>query len=336
MDELIDALKRPENYDEKVTSVELVQTHISFVFLTDHFVYKVKKPVDFGFLDYTTLEKRKFYCDEEIRINRKLCGEIYLGVVGINKDADGRIHVGGSGEAVEYAVKMKRLPEETIMTRFLEDGKITGEHLDRIASILSKFHRNVKTGKGVDEYGSLKQIRANWLQNFEQTRNLRGYVFGREEFDFIERSVNSFVENRKTLFDRRVEEGRIRECHGDLHSGNIFILPDGRPCIFDAIEFFKGFSCCDVASEIAFLAMDLEFKGRVDLSEQFINRYIEYSGDTEILELLDFYKCYRAYVRAKVVGFKLSDENVGEEEKKESEALAKKYFHLAKKYAARL
>ncbi len=332
----MDALKNPDAYDEKTSSVELVQTHISFVFLTDRFVYKVKKPVDFGFLDYTTLEKRKFYCDEEIRINRRLCGEIYLGVVEIKRNKEGNIRVGGLGETVEYAVKMKRLPEKTTMTHLLELDEVTVKHLDMIASILSKFHQNVKTGKGVDEFGSLKQIRANWVQNFEQTRNLRGEVFDREAFDFIEKRVYRFMEERKELFERRVEEGRIRECHGDLHSGNIFMLPDGRPCIFDAIEFFKGFSCCDVASEIAFLAMDLEFKGREDLSKQFIDRYVEYSQDREILKLLGFYMCYRAYVRAKVIGFKLSDENVGEEEKKESESLAKKYFQLAKKYASML
>ncbi|MFQ5800561.1 MAG: phosphotransferase [Candidatus Hydrothermarchaeales archaeon] len=334
--DVVEALKNPETYDEKVTKVEMLQTHISFVFLTDRFVYKVKKPVDFGFLDYTTLEKRRFYCEEEIRINRLLCGDMYIGVVTINKDKEGRIKVNGEGETIEYAVKMKRQPEDAMMTRLLERGEVTSRHIDRIARLLSDFHKKAQTGPEVDEYGSLSQVRANWVQNFEQTRALRGRLLDTEEFDFVEGKVRGFMEKNHELFERRVKERRIRQCHGDVHSGNIFIPSTGRIYIFDAIEFFKGFSCSDVASEVAFLAMDLEFQGKKDLSDHFVKRYLEYSGDKGVSELLDFYLCYRAYVRAKVIGFKIFDPAVGEEEKKESERLTVKYFNLARKYASRL
>ncbi len=334
--ELVESLMNPEAYDEPATSVEVVQTHISFVFLTDNFVYKVKKPVDYGFLDYTTLEKRRFYCEEEIRVNRKLCRELYLGVVAIKRDKEGRILVDGEGEVIDYAVKMKREPEEAIMTRLLQRGKVKKEHIEKIAAIVSEFHRAAEAGPEILRHGSFKQVEANWVQNFEQTQSLRGPYLNPGEYDTLKKKVFSFMEDKKTLFEERIKKSRIRECHGDLHSGNIFILPDDRICIFDAIEFFKGFSCCDVASEVAFLVMDLEFQGRRDLSDYFVKKYIEHGRDRGILGLLDFYLCYRAYVRAKVNGFKIFDPSVGGDEKKASVELTKRYFHLAKKYSSRL
>jgi aminoglycoside phosphotransferase family enzyme len=312
----------------------MIQTHISYVFLTDRFVYKVKKPVDFGFLDYTTLEKRRFYCEEEIRRNKPLCSNMYVGVVKIKKDR--RIRIGGKGKTVEYAVKMRRQPEDSIMTRLLERSSVTEDHINRIASLLSKFHSKAKTGLDVDEYGSLSQVRANWVQNFEQTKPLRGSLLDAGDFGFIEKQIHTFMRENEALFKTRVKGGRIRECHGDVHSGNIFILQDNRIYIFDAIEFFKGFSCCDVASEVAFLSMDLEFQDRVDLSDLFAKKYIEYSRDKEILKLLEFYMCYRAYVRAKVIGFKLSDRAVFGEERKDCKRLTHEYFRLARKYASKL
>jgi aminoglycoside phosphotransferase family enzyme len=231
---------------------------------------------------------------------------------------------------------MKRLPENSIMTKLLERGEASKEQVDWIAEILAEFHENAETGKGIDEYGSLSQVRENWLQNFEQTKVHRGQILNADEFDFVESRVLTFMEENKELFEERVKKGRIRQCHGDVHSGNIFILPHVRIYIFDAIEFFKGFSCSDVASEIAFLAMDLEFQGRKELADLFVERYIEHSGDKEILKLLDFYLCYRAYVRAKVIGFKVFDDSVSEDEKKESKILTQRYFNLAHQYALRL
>jgi len=334
--ELVEALKNPAAYAENPSRVDMLQTHISFVFLTDSFAYKVKKPVDFGFLDYTTLEKRRFYCHEEVRINSRLCEGMYLGVATINRESDGRIRVEGKGETVEYAVKMVRLPESCIMTRVLERGEVRRRHVEEIARLLSRFHASASTGPGVDEYGELRQVRANWVQNFEQTRQLRGSVIDERDFDLVEERVMDFMSARASDFERRVREGRIRHCHGDLHSGNIFILPDERICIFDAIEFYKGFSCCDVASEIAFLAMDLEFQGREDLAQRFVESYVEGTGDEDLLSLLDFYISYRAYVRAKVLGFKLFDKAVPEQEKRVARELVARYHELARRYALKL
>ncbi len=336
VNEIIKALKNPVAYDEEVTTVEMLQTHISYVFLTDRFVYKVKKPVDFGFLDFTTLERRRYFCEEEIRVNRPLCGDMYVGAVPINRDTAGRIKVGGEGETIEYAVKMKRMPSDAIMTALLDRNSVSEEHVDKIARLLADFHRIAATGSGVDECGSLSQVRKNWVQNFQQTEAHRGTLINTGDFDFVEKEVLGFMEENEELFNQRVSEGRVRQCHGDVHSGNIFILPSGEVYVFDAIEFFKGFSCSDVASEIAFLAMDLEFLGQTNLAERFVDKYIDFSGDKGLSGLLNFYKCYRAYVRAKVNGFRLSEPNISESEKSDVEKTVCAYFKLAHRYASRL
>lgn len=337
-EELVQALMLPDAYDEKVSSVRLMQTHISFVFLADGYAYKVKKPVNFGFLDFTALEKRKFYCEEEVRINSQLCKKLYLGVVPITKSGAG-IKIRGSGEVIEYAVKMRQLPQEAIMARLLERNEVTAEEIEKIASLLAEFHSSAKTGKGVDEYGSAAQVRANWVQNFQQTRNLRGKLIEDKLFDFVENRVLNFMGANQKLFEERVAQKRVRECHGDVHSGNIFIVRGEKGsdiCIFDAIEFNKAFSCSDVAAEVAFLAMDLEFHGKQALAERFVSSYVKLSEDKALLKLLPFYKCYRAYVRAKVSSFKLADKSISAGEKEEAEKLTRRYFDLAREYAALL
>lgn len=332
--DVISALEDPSSYDEDVEQIEILQTHISFVFLTGRYVYKVKKPVDFGFLDFTTLENRKFFCEEEFRLNRRLCKDVYLEVVPINRSDEG-IKIKGPGETVEYAVKMRELPQDAIMSRLLEEGKVTTGHVEEIAKLLAKFHEEAKTGEGIDEYGSLKQVRYNWVENFEQTRGLRGGLLNAGDFDFVENAILKFMSEGEYLFEQRVKKGKIRECHGDCHSGNIFILSD-KIYIFDAIEFNKAFSCSDVAAEVAFLAMDLEFNERADLKEAFINKYVEQSGDEGLARLMPFYMCYRAYVRSKVASFKLGDPNISEAEKKEAEKLTVDYFNLSLDYAREL
>lgn len=328
---LVESLMNPSVYDEKISSVKLLQTHISWIFLTGRFAYKVKKPVNFEFLDFSTLKRRRFFCEEELRVNRRLCPDLYIGVVPIRKKGD-EIKINGPGKVVEYAVKMRELPQDRMMDRLLQRNEITEEIIDKIAGILAEFHQKADTGRGINQYGSIKMIKANWDQNFEQTKELRGNVIESEMFDEIRERINGFMENNHQLFEDRIKNRRIRECHGDVHSGNIFVV-DNRVYIFDAIEFNKAFSCSDVAAEIAFLAMDLDFHGRRDFSEFFVGRYIEYSGDRELKNLLEFYKCYRAYVRGKVISFRLMDKNITPEEKLETKELCKKYFDLAYEYA---
>ncbi len=327
--EVIEALKNKDAYDEEVEKIEILQTHISYVFLTGKYAYKVKKAVNLGFLDYTTLEKRKFFCEEEVRINSLLSEDMYIGVVPINKKGD-KIKIRGEGKTVEYAVKMLEMPQESIMTNLLIKNRVNDKHIKEIAKIIHKFHEKTRSDKEVKEYGRTKYILANWVQNFDQTKEFKKFL-GEDKYFYIKDKVMEFIEKNKEFFEKRRKNCRVKECHGDLHSGNIFITD--KIYIFDAIEFNKAFSCSDVANEVAFLAMDLDFHGRKDLSELFINEYIKLSGDSEIYKLLDFYKCYRAYVRAKVNCFKLADMHVPDHERKEAKELAKKYFDLAHEYA---
>jgi len=322
---VVEALMKPEAYDEEVGQIELIQTHISFVFLTRNFVYKVKKAVDLGFLDFTTLEKRRFFCEKELELNRRLCGDMYLEVVPINRA--NVIKIKGEGETVEYAVKMKRMPQERMMNRLLEEGRVDKKLIDRIAKIVADFHLKAETSRRISEFGSLAIIETNWKENFEQTREFVGKTISPKNFKLIRGRIEDFMKRNASFFEKRVAEGRVRDCHGDIHSGNIFVTD--RIYIFDAIEFNERFRYSDVASDVAFLAMDLDFKERTDLSNFFVERYVEYSGDQELTKLLPFYKCYRAYVRGKVTSFKLKDPSVDREEKKAAKKEAKAYFKLA-------
>jgi aminoglycoside phosphotransferase family enzyme len=329
---IVDALMKTEAYDEDAGSIELVQTHISFVFLTGNFVYKVKKAVNLGFLDFTTLEKRRFFCEKELKLNRRLCRDMYLEVVPINK-AD-VIKIKGEGKTVEYAVKMKRMPQEKIMSKLLEENKLDEKLFDRLAKIIAEFHSKAETSKRISGFGSLDVIETNWRENFEQTDQYVGKTIPPEDFKLIRERVEDFMEKNVVLFEKRMAEGYVKDCHGDIHSGNIFVT--NGIYIFDAIEFNERFRYSDVVADMAFLAMDLDFRGRRDLSDFFTEKYMKYSGDQELTKLLPFYKCYRAFVRGKVVGFKLKDPNVCSEEKSIAEKEAKLYFELAASYAKTL
>jgi len=327
--QVVEALMKPEAYDEDPGHIELVQTHISFVFLTRNLVYKVKKAVDLGFLDFTTLEKRRFFCEKELELNRRLCEGMYLEVVPINRS--NVIKIKGKGETVEYAVKMKRIPQEKMLSKLLEKNKVDNELIGRIAKIIAEFHSKAETNRRISEFGSLAIIETNWEENFDQTKEFVGTTISTTDFKLIRERINDFMRRNVSLFEKRIAEGRVRDCHGDIHSGNIFIAD--RIYIFDAIEFNERFRYSDVASDIAFLAMDLDFKERTDLSNFFVKRYVEYSGDQGLMRLFPFYKCYRAYVRGKVVSFKLEDPSVGSEEKRAAIKEAKAYFKIASTYA---
>jgi aminoglycoside phosphotransferase family enzyme len=326
--QVVQAMLTLEAYPEKPNKIELIQTHISFVFLTENFVYKVKKAVNFGFLDFSTLDKRRLFCEKELEINKRLCPELYINVVPINKSS--LIKIGGSGETVEYALKMKRLPQERIMTTLIKEGKVDKKTIDDIAKIVVDFHSRAQTSPKIDEFGSLEIIRTNWAENFNQTTKYVNKTISMKEFHLIQTKIEAF-ENKKTLFETRITDRRIRDCHGDLHSGNIFVTD--KICIFDAIEFNDRFRYSDVASDVAFLAMDLEYQKRVDLANYFIERYLLYSKDHQLISLLEFYKCYRAYVRGKVISFKLDDPNISENEKEGVITEARAYFELATQYA---
>ena len=327
--ELVQALLDPQTYPDPPQKVELMQTQMSFVFLAGDYVYKVKKPVNLGYLDYTSLAKRRFYCQREVELNRRLCPDAYLGVLPIVK-GEGRISLGGQGEAVEYAVKMRRLPREAMMDVLLAGDKITPLMLTDVAKKLAEFHRKAETNKNISAFGDLATIIQNTEENFSQTEQYIGRTISHEPYQHIRTYTSHFIDEKAALFHGRIDEGRIRDCHGDLHTAHICFGDD--ICIYDCIEFNDRFRYCDVASEVAFLAMDLDHYGRNDLSDAFVNAYVDLSRDEALKILLNFYKCYRAYVRGKVEGFKLDDPHISSEEKARTLAVARDYFKLAESY----
>jgi aminoglycoside phosphotransferase family enzyme/predicted kinase len=340
----------PSLYGKGVKRVQMIQTHTSWVFLTGTHAYKVKKPVNFGFLDYTALSARRFFCNEEFRLNQILSPDIYVEVLPII-EVRGRLRIGGRGRVVDYCLKMKELPQDWIMTEQLKHDGVTFEHIDQIARSIAAFHARAERGREVAQYGSSETIRLNWDENFAQTLEFRGKTITHRAFDETKGAVERFIADNRVLFQRRRAGGFVRHCHGDLHSKNVFILGDGYPSespkskvqapkladsgvrIFDCIEFNPRFSCSDVASEIAFMAMDLDYWGRKDLANFFVERYLVHTGDNGLPRLLNFYKCYRAYVRGKVTSFTLNDPGVGAADKAKARQIAKKYFRLSHRCA---
>ena len=327
--ELVKSLLKPQAYPEAAGKIELVQTQMSFVFLTKEFVYKVKKAVDLGYLDYTTLEKRQFFCQKEIELNRRLCPDAYLGVVPITRDK-GAIRIGGRGETIEYAVRMRRLPQKAMMNVLLADDGVSAEMITGVAQKLAAFHKEAETNAEISAFGQIKAITRNTDENFSQTEKYIGRTIAEDSYRRIKNYTNSFVGENAPLFNKRIKEGRIRDCHGDLHAAHICFTDD--ICIYDCIEFNDRFRYCDVASEMAFLAMDLDHYGRADLSSSLVKAYVDESGDKELLELLGFYKGYRAYVRGKVESFKLDDPYISKGEKEKTLEIAASYFDLARAY----
>lgn len=307
----------------------MAQTQMSFVFLTDKHVYKVKKPVNLGYLDYTTLEKRRFFCHQEVELNRRLCPDVYLEVVTITQD-DGNIVVNGKGKVIDYAVKMRRLPQTKMMNLLLAEDQVSPEMVTGLAQKLAEFHHNAQTNDAISAFGKIESITQNTEENFTQTAKYIGVTISPEKYQHIKDYTNRFIERNAALFEQRVAVGRIRDCHGDLHAAHICFA--NGICIYDCIEFNDRFRYCDVASEIAFLAMDLDHYGRADLSGHFVNSYVDSSQDRELKGLLKFYKCYRAYVRGKVESFKLDDPYISESEKRQTKSIAIGYFDLAHSY----
>jgi aminoglycoside phosphotransferase family enzyme len=327
--EMVQALLDPKAYPETTNRVELRQTQMSFVFLTDDHVYKVKKPVNLGYLDYTTLDKRQFYCHQEVELNRRLCPDVYLGVVEITKGG-GKYLFTGQGEIIEYAVKMRRLPQQAMMDVLLVQNRVSPPMVISVAQKLAEFHQKAETSADISTFGNLDTITINTEENFTQTEKYIGITISRQQYQHIKDETDSFVSQNASLFHKRIAEGRVRDCHGDLHAAHICFT--NGICIYDCIEFNDRFRYCDVASEVAFLAMDLDNYGRADLSQSFVSAYVDRSQDNELLRLLNFYKCYRAYVRGKVESFQLDDPHISGEDKARIKTRAQRYFELADSY----
>ena len=291
-------LLHPECYPHPVGRIRHEETHISWVILTGDYAYKIKKPVDFGFLDFSSLEKRRRYCEEEVRLNHRLAADLYLEVVPISGEEDSPV-VGGFGPVMEYAVRMHQFSESALASDPVQIGRLTGGQLDDLAVRLARFHQSIGRSSVANQRGGSRSAHRAVLENFAVLKEHCADPLDLAQLDSLESWMNDRMDKDAPLLDRRSGEGAVRECHGDLHLGNLVIL-DGILVPFDCIEFSEELRWIDVMSEIAFLVMDLEFYGLKHLAWGFLNGYLAATGDYEGLPLLRYFLIYRAMVRAKI------------------------------------
>jgi len=329
-EQLPSSLKDPNSYPYKPGQIQLLQTHISYIAIAPPYVYKIKKPVNLGFLDFTTLQKRRHFCQREVELNRRLCRDVYEGVVAIS-ELNGKIMIEEARKIAEYAVKMKQLDEDGFLNKRLQENHIRPQDLDRLVQFLSRFYLKQKSSPEIAECGFIHNIKATIEENFAQTKRFAGDLIEDYAFEAIQEYNEQFFCRNAYLLNRRRNEGHILDCHGDLRLEHIHFSPN-EVRIFDCIEFNDQFRYIDVANEIAFLTMDLDFHGRRDLSCYFSGQMAESLDDPDMLSLLDFYKCYRAYVRAKVHSLKSIEPEVPQEQKEKSRNNAGRLYQLALEY----
>jgi aminoglycoside phosphotransferase family enzyme/predicted kinase len=325
---LIAALSRPDAYPHPCPGGVVVhQTHISVVFLAAEYAYKLKKPVDLGFLDFTTLQKRKHFCEEETRLNRRLAADVYLGVVPVTRDGSG-LRIEGPGEVVEWAVKMRRLPEEASLGWHVRQGKVEPGAMEVLAGRIAEFHRSADSGPHISASGRFAVVAANARENFEQSRNQVGTTVSPSVFDRLRILTDESLNRLRPLIEARAARGVPRDTHGDLRLDHVYFLPDGL-AVIDCVEFNERFRHADPVADVAFLVMDLLFAGRRDLARVLIDAYFRESGDEEGKSLLPFYVAYRATVRGKVEGMKLAETEVPEWDRSAALRSARGHWLLA-------
>ena len=317
--------------DLEAAGFELIETHISWVFLGAAEVFKVKRPVDVGFLDFTTLEKRREACDAEVRLNRRLAPEIYIDVVPITVDDTGVHRIAGEGTVVEWAVHMRRLARERRADELLQAGLLEPSHIDALATHIARFHEGARCNAETSRHGDVATIRGNVKENFEQTRgSIRDYLSDRQARDIEDWQLDTLGDEER--FRARVDAGRVRDGHGDLRLEHVYFGTDESITIIDCIEFNERFRYADVCADVAFLSMDLAWHGRVDLAEWFLARYARESNDHDLYSVVDFYESYRAFVRGKVASLLADDEEASSHAKERARREARRYFMLALAY----
>jgi uncharacterized protein len=315
--------------DLVLDGLELIETHTAWVFLSESTVWKIKKPVDFGFLDYTTLEKRHSACQAEVSLNARLAPHVYQGVVPITQDAAGNHSIDGRGDVVDWAVKMVRLPDDRRADVLLESGRLTTEDLDKLGEYLARFHAEMPANDEVARFGSPEVVFANVKENFAQTRDAVRAHLSEAEAAEVERTQVGFIESHRELLATRMSQGRIRDGHGDLRLEHVYLTDAQAPTIIDCIEFNERFRYADACADIAFLSMDLERLGRADLAERFLAAYARASGDYDLYRLVNFYEGYRAYIRGKVASILSSDAGTNLETRERAKKDARRSYLLA-------
>lgn len=331
----INKMLDPGVYDHPVTDVELIETHISWVLLTGEYAYKIKKPVDFGFLDFSTLEKRRRCCEQELRLNGRLAASVYLDVVPVTGSTDAP-SISGEEDVIEYAVKMKQFPQSAQLDHKLEAGQLMIDQMDDVASMVADFHQLIESAAEDSSYGSAETVHHPVTENFVQIREHLDTDSYEEDLKQLEEWSSAAFEKLRTIFVKRKHDGFIRECHGDMHLRNIVWLDDEEhhgPVAFDCIEFNDNLRWIDVISEVAFLVMDLQSRQLYPFAHRFLNSYLEQTGDYDGLVLLPYYLCYRALVRAKVSVLRLQQAGVSVDEKQQMLDEFELYLGLATDYS---
>ncbi|GHP00411.1 kinase [Reticulibacter mediterranei] len=336
--------------------ITLIQTHASAVVLTHEYVYKIKKPMNFEFFDYSTSAQRRFFCQQEVRLNAPFAPGVYLRIAPIVSPPRGRACFGptlpldrvpfpgdnyAGGEIIDFAVVMKRLPDTATLEARVQADTLDVSSLSALARFVAAFHTKTPTNEQIAHFGSLDVISANWEENFSQIHPFINRILDNDTYEQMVTYVHAFLKHRTALFAQRIGQGRIRDCHGDLRLQHVYLLNkavDGNSqspafVLLDRIEFNERFRYSDVASEIAFLTMEIEAAGRADLARSFTQAYVDATSDHTLQELLPFYQCYRACVRGKVMAFLLDESEISTEQRLTAEQQARTLFALAAHYA---
>jgi aminoglycoside phosphotransferase family enzyme/predicted kinase len=339
---LIAFLESPKSYPHNPAGVRSLQTHISWVFIASPLVFKVKKPVNLGFLDFSTLEKRRYFCQRELELNRRLAPQVYLGVVPIYKTASGFSFSAGGEIAppatpsrsdagvADYSVKMRELPSGWFLSELLAKGLVGETEINRVISTLRRFYESESPTPEIAEWGTPEKLKISTDENFAQVEPFVGQTISPLALETIRHFTNRFYVANEKLFRARIHQHRILDCHGDLHLDHIHLTPEATT-IFDCIEFNDRFRFIDVANDLAFLAMDFDFEGRRDLGNLLLRNAAREFQDAEMLKITNFYKCYRAFVRGKVESIQTIEPETLKPEEHAHQAT--RYFRLALQYA---
>lgn len=327
---LINSLLQPKAYDPPVEKCALIETHISWVILAGPYAYKIKKSVNMGFLDFSTLEKRHFYCKEELRLNKRLAPALYLSVVPITGTFD-HPQWGGDGEAIEYAVKMRAFPQVAQLDRLLAGGTLQARHIDLLARHIANFHEQIDVAETTTLHGDPQTVLQPVDENFKQIRQHVQDSQALHMLDELEFWSGATAHALHSFFVQRKSAGFVRECHGDMHLRNIAWI-DEAPVLFDCIEFSPSLRWIDVMSDVAFLVMDLQERKQPELAQRFLNQYLEHTGDYGGVKVLRFYQVYRALVRAKIDAIRAHQTGISEEEQAAAEKDFFEYLDLALTY----
>jgi hypothetical protein len=324
-------MQQPEFYPHLVSPpIELVQTHISYVFLTGDYAYKVKKEVNLGFVDFSSLEKRKEFLLTEIRLNRQVAPDLYLEVLPITLRGD-RFILGGTEEPVEYVSKMRQFPQENLFDNLLAKNRLSMERITELAKVVADFHQHTTTNDYIASFGTVSTIKAAFDENYLQSQKYVGEIQTQQQLEETRTFTDNFFAQKEDLLRSRVDNHKIKECHGDLHLRNICLWQD-KIQLFDRIEFSELFRFVDVMYDVAFVVMDFDARGHQDFGNIFLNTYVEQTGDWEGLQVLPLYLSRQAYVRAKVTSFLLDDPSIAEDVKQQSAKTAADYYKLAWQY----